>query len=118
MPRYRNINLRVMVTEEEKRAIEEKMKIMRMSNMGEFVRLALTTTQPVNIDTSGFLALSYEINHLGVNLNQIAKKVNTTNAVYENDIRECKEIFEKAEKALLSFYDLIDEVEKLRQGSK
>lgn len=118
MPRYRNVRLYVNVTAEEKRAIEEKMKIMRMSNMGEFVRLALTTTQPVNIDTSGFLALSYEINHLGVNLNQIAKKVNTTNAVYENDIRECKEIFAKAEKALLSFYDLIDEVDKLRQGSK
>ena len=118
MPRYRNVSLRVMVTEEEKKAIEEKMKIMRMSNMGEFVSLALTTTQPVNIDTSGFLALSYEINHLGINLNQIAKKVNTTNAVYENDIRECKEIFAKAEKALLSFYDLIDEVDKLRQGSK
>ena len=118
MPRYRDKSLFIKLTEEEERSMLEKMKIMRMTNKGEFGRLALTTTQPVNIDTSGFFALSYEVNRLGNNLNQIAKKVNTTNAVYENDIRECKEIFAKAEKALLSFYDLIDEVDKLRQGSK
>ena len=118
MPRYRNVRLYVNVTEEEKKAIQEKMKIMRMTNMGEFVRLALTTTQPANIDTSGLYALSYEINHLGVNLNQIAKKVNTTNAVYENDINECKEIFMKAENALLKFYELVKEIDDMRQGSK
>ena len=118
MPRYRDKSLYIKLTEEEEQAMIEKMKTMRITNKGEFVRLALTTTQPVNIETSGLFALSYEINRLGNNLNQIAKKINTTNAVYENDIKECKEIFNKAETALLSFFELVNEVEKIRQGSK
>ena len=118
MARYRNVRLNVNLTEEEKQAIQDKMKIMRMTNMGEFVRLALTVSQPVNIETSGLLALSYEVNRLGNNLNQIAKKVNTNNAAYEEDIKECREIFNKAETALSSFFDLVKEIDKMRQGSK
>ena len=118
MARYRNIRLNVNLTEEEKQAIQDKMKIMRMTNMGEFVRLALTVSQPVNIETSGLLKLSYEINRLGNNFNQIAKKVNTNNAATEEDIKACRRVLDKAEAALSSFFDLAKEIDKIRQGSK
>ena len=34
--------------------------------------------------------LSNEINHIGVNINQIAKRVNATGSVYQEDIEEIK----------------------------
>lgn len=95
MPRYRNIRIVVMVTEEEKKDILSKMKKAGMTNLGKFIRLVLKAGDVVNIDLQALYDLSYEVNKVGLNLNQIAKALNRTGNIYENDIRQIKKDFEE-----------------------
>lgn len=88
MARYRNKRLYVMVTEEEKAKLKEKMLSIGMVNMSEFIRMVLKYGQAYNLDTSSMSKLAYEINRVGNNINQIAKKVNQTDNVQKKDLDE------------------------------
>lgn len=88
MARYRNKTLRVMVTEEEKAEIKLKMESIGMDNLGAFVRLMLKYGKVYKFDSNALNALTYEINKVGTNINQIAKKVNQTGEVYKNELEE------------------------------
>lgn len=88
MTRFRNKTLRVMVTEEEKAEIINKMNSIGMNNIGEFVRLMLKYGSVYKIDANILNDLNYEINRIGNNINQIAKKANQTGIVYHKDLEE------------------------------
>ncbi|MCD8090186.1 MAG: MobC family plasmid mobilization relaxosome protein [Clostridiales bacterium] len=98
MSRYRNERLYVMVTKEEKEAIKQKMSKLGMTNLGDFVRLCLTVNPIVHIDVSKINELIYEINKIGVNINQIAKAANTSKNVYQSDIEDVKQQLDKLNK--------------------
>ncbi|MCD7904843.1 MAG: MobC family plasmid mobilization relaxosome protein [Clostridiales bacterium] len=87
----RNQRLCIQVTAEEKAAIKEKMKQADMTNMSEFIRMAVTVNPIVNIDMTAIFKLSYEINRIGNNINQIAKKANASKHICQSDIDEVKE---------------------------
>lgn len=95
MPRYRNVRIVVMVTEEEKNDILTKMKKVGMTNLGKFIRIVLKNIEIINIDLQALYDLSYEVNKVGVNLNQIAKAVNTTGNIYKNDIEKIQKEFKE-----------------------
>ena len=44
----------------------------------------------VHMDTSDIRAQTAELQKIGVNVNQIAKRVNSTGSVYQEDIEEIK----------------------------
>ncbi len=87
----KNERLYVKVSAEEKAAIKEKMKQIGMTNMSEFVRLAVAVNPVVNIDMEGIYKLSYEMNRIGNNINQIAKQANATKHIYKTDIDNVKD---------------------------
>ncbi|MCD8214291.1 MAG: MobC family plasmid mobilization relaxosome protein [Clostridiales bacterium] len=95
MSRLRNQRLYVMVTEEEKEAVKQKMNKPGMTNLGEFVRLALTVNPIVSVDMKGLNKLLYELNKIGTNINQIAKVANTSKNIYQSDIDEIKDYLRK-----------------------
>ncbi|MCD8159368.1 MAG: MobC family plasmid mobilization relaxosome protein [Clostridiales bacterium] len=95
MSRLRNQRLYVMVTEEEKEAVKQKMNKLGMTNLGEFVRLALTVNPIVSVDMRGLNKLLYELNKIGTNINQIAKVANTSKNIYQSDIDEIKDYLRK-----------------------
>lgn len=95
MSRLRNQRLYVMVTEEEKEAVKQKMNKPGMTNLGEFVRLALTVNPIVSVDMKGLNRLLYELNKIGTNINQIAKVANTSKNIYQSDIDEIKDYLRK-----------------------
>ena len=104
MARKRDKVLKIWVTEEEKEIIKKKMEKVGMTNMGEFVRLCLKYQKLVKIDAEPMLDLTYEINKIGVNINQIAKKVNETNSIYQNDINEIKQKQDEIKNLIIAFY--------------
>lgn len=93
MSRYRNKVIYVRVTEEEKKNILAKMKKAGMTNLDEFVRKALMVGDFVHFNTEGLKDLKYEINKIGVNINQIAKAVNTSGNIYVNEIENIQKQF-------------------------
>ncbi len=110
----RNQRLVVQVTAEEKEAIRSKMKQIGMTNMSEFVRLAVNVNPILNLDMNGIYKLSYEINRIGNNINQIAKQANRSGTVYKNDLAEINDKLQQ----LNNFVDLINKKARLSKSKE
>ena len=88
--RKRTIQVKFYVTEEEKALIEQKMKLVPTGNMEAYLRKMAIDGYIIQIDHSDIKAMTAEIQKIGVNVNQIAKRVNATGSVYQEDIEEIK----------------------------
>ena len=88
--RKRKIVLRVPVTQEERELTEQKMVLLHTKNFSAYARKMLIDGYIVNMDTTDIRAQTAEIQKIGVNVNQIAKRVNSTGSVYQEDIEEIK----------------------------
>ena len=90
--RSRNILINFFVTEQESEAIYEKMKMLKTDNRGAYLRKMAIDGLIVNIDHTDIKKQTAEIQKIGVNINQIAKRVNQTGNAYAEDILEIKEL--------------------------
>ena len=84
--RKRKIVLRVPVMPEERELIEQKMALLHTKNFSAYARKMLI----VNMDTTDIRAQTAEIQKIGVNVNQIAKRLNSMGPVYAQDIEDIK----------------------------
>ena len=89
--RKRKIVLRCPVTEEERKLIEQKMALLPMSQIGAYLRKMAIDGLIIYTDTSNIKEFTKELQAIGNNINQIAKRVNSTSRIYETDIEEIKE---------------------------
>ena len=89
--RKRQIVLRVPVTPEERAIIQQKMAQLGTKNFSAYARKMLIDGYIIHMDTSDIRAQTAELQKIGVNVNQIARRVNATGTVYEADIQEIKE---------------------------
>ena len=88
--RKRTVQVKFRVTEEEKALIEEKMKLIPTRNMAAYLRKIAIDGYIIQVDHSDIKAMTAEIQKIGVNINQIARRVNSTGSVYQDDIDELK----------------------------
>ena len=88
--RKRPIIMRLAVTEEEKKLIEEKMKILGTRNFGAYARKMLIDGYIIKVDYSEQKKLAAEVNRIGININQICKRINETGRAFAEDISELK----------------------------
>ena len=88
--RKRPIIMRLAVTEDEKKLIEEKMKILGTRNFGAYARKMLIDGYIIKVDYSEQRKLAAEVNKIGVNINQICKRINETGRAFAEDISELK----------------------------
>ena len=93
--RRRKIVLKCPVTEEERRLIELKMKQVHTNQIGAYLRKMAIDGFVIYTDTTNIKEMNWQLHKIGVNINQIAKKVNTTGAIYSDDIKELKERLEE-----------------------
>nr|WP_242596633.1 MobC family plasmid mobilization relaxosome protein [Enterococcus plantarum] len=84
-----------MVTEAEKKIIREKMNQSKTENMGAYLRKMAIDGYIIKTDYSSLKKNTLEINKIGVNINQIAKRLNSVDRVYYQDIQELKKMMEK-----------------------
>ena len=93
--RKRDIQVKFYVTEQERVLIEEKMKLLSTDNLGAYLRKMAIDGYIIQVDYSAIKEQTAEIQRIGVNVNQIAKRVNATGSVYEQDLKEIKGALEK-----------------------
>ena len=93
--RKRNIQLKIWLTEEERRLIDEKMKLLPTSQIGAYIRKMAIDGLIIYTDTTNIKEMNKELHSIGVNINQIAKRVNETGSIYEEDIKEIQERLNK-----------------------
>ena len=88
--RKRTVQVKFRVTEAERDLILEKMKLIPTNNMAAYLRKIAIDGYIVQVDHSDIKAMTAEIQKIGVNINQIARCVNSTGSVYQEDIDELK----------------------------
>ena len=88
--RKRTVQIKFRVTEEERALIEQKMKLVPTRNMEAYLRKMAIDGYIIQIDHADIKAMTAEIQKIGVNINQIARRVNAAGSVYQEDIEEIK----------------------------
>ncbi|MEG1991556.1 MAG: plasmid mobilization relaxosome protein MobC, partial [Christensenella sp.] len=83
--RTRAITLRVPVTEQERELIEQKMKLIPTKNFAAYARKMLIDGYIIQVDHTDIKAMTAEIQKIGNNVNQIARRVNATGSAYQED---------------------------------
>ena len=86
--RKRNIQILFCVSPEEKKLIRRKMIESKTKNMGAYLRKMAIDGYIVNTDTTPLKKQYEEMHKIGVNINQIAKKVNSTGDLYPEEMQE------------------------------
>lgn len=88
--RKRNIVLRVPVTAEERAMIEQKMRQMGTGCFSVYARKMLIDGYVIKIDYGDVKEMTAELQKIGRNINQIARRVNATGTLYAQDIEDIK----------------------------
>jgi hypothetical protein len=88
--RLRKNDIHVMVTDEEKELFKRKLEISKSKSMGHFIRKCVLESPIFVIDMNIFRRLQSLIGKNSNNLNQIAKRVNSTGIIYREDIEDLK----------------------------
>ena len=88
--RKRPIVLRCPVTAEERALIEQKMAQLPTQRIGAYLRKMAVDGYVVRVDMTEFKELASLLRNCSNNLNQIAKRVNSTGHLYEEDIADLK----------------------------
>ena len=90
------------VSPEEKKLIRRKMIEAKTKNMGAYLRKMAIDGYIVNTDTTPLKKQYEEMHKIGVNINQIAKKVNSTGELYPEEMQELKEMVKELWRILRS----------------
>ncbi|HEM2744125.1 TPA: plasmid mobilization relaxosome protein MobC [Streptococcus suis] len=87
--RSRPIMKRFFVDEQEERFIKQKMDEVGIVNFSQFAREMLIFGEVKKIDFDRLKQLRLEMNRIGVNVNQIAKRVNENGEADSEEVIEC-----------------------------
>ena len=88
----RNLYLKVRVSQAEMDAIKKKFANSGMNTLSGFVRAMIFEEYIVHIDEDEMKRLCNLASNIVNNINQIARRANDTNKVYEEDIEEVKSL--------------------------
>lgn len=106
--RKRTVQIKFRVTEQEQKLIKEKMRQIPTNNMEAYLRKMAIDGYIINMDYTDIRVMTHEIQRIGVNINQIAHRVNSTDTIYAHDIEEIKEglakIWQLQRSSLLSLH--------------
>lgn len=109
--RKRNVQIIVRVTEDERTLIEEKMRQIPTMNLSAYSRKMLIDGYIIVLDLQEIKTHTTQLQKIGVNVNQIAKRINETGRIYADDMDEIKRLMEEVwrleRRLLLQFKGLI-----------
>ena len=102
--RIRNERLEIKLTKAEKALFEEKRKLAKCRNMSCFIRKCVLEKEIYQVDLEPFKDLQGLLSNAKNNINQIAKRVNSTGVIYKEDIGDIKNEIEHFSKELWQIF--------------
>ena len=82
----------VYLTDEEQIIFDEKFKLSGMKNKSAYLRQLILYGCVYEVDYSYLRKYNEELGRISSNLNQIAKRINSTEHIYQDDMKEVKEL--------------------------
>ena len=105
--RVRTERLEIKLTKEEKELFQAKMRQAKCKSMNHFLRKCVLEKEIYTVDLEPFRKLQGLLSNATSNLNQIAKRVNSTGIIYRDDIQDIKDQIEHFSKELLQIHSLL-----------
>ena len=105
--RKRNNQLKIYLTDEEKKVFEKKMKLANCKTMSHFLRKCVLEKDIYIVDLDPFRDLQWLLSNATNNINHIAKATNTTGVIYKKDIDYMREKIEKLSKEIWDIHSLL-----------
>ena len=96
--------------DDEQYILDEKFRLSGVKSKSAFLRKLILYGYVYDVDYSYLRNYNTELGRISSNLNQIAKRVNSTRNIYQEDINEVKELMNKVwrtQKSMLSKQPLI-----------
>ena len=108
--RERQNELKIYLNNDEQYILEQKFKISGMKSKSSFIRHLILYGYVYDVDYEHLREYNTILARIGNNLNQIAKRINSTGNIYQDDMNEVKELMNKVwrtQKSMLSKQPLI-----------
>ena len=105
--RIRNERLEIKLTEEEKALFEEKKRLAKCRNMSHFIRKCVLEKEIYQVDLEPFRDLQGLLSNAANNINQIAKRVNSTGVIYKNEIKSMNKQIEKLSREIWQIHSIL-----------
>ena len=80
------------LNDDEQYILDEKFRLSKMKSKSAFLRKLVLYGFVYDVDYSYIREMNAQLGKIGGNLNQIAKRVNTTNTIYKKDMEDIKEL--------------------------
>ncbi len=93
--RNRPIQVKFRVTPEERALIDKRMAQAGTRNMAAYLRKMAIDGYVVKLELPELRDMISKLRRISNNFNQIARRVNSTNRVYEDDFREMKRMLDE-----------------------
>ncbi|MDU1177809.1 MAG: plasmid mobilization relaxosome protein MobC, partial [Peptoniphilus harei] len=99
--------IEIKLTKEEKEVFEKKMRLANCKTMSHFLRKCVLEKEIYVVDLEPFRNLQWLLSNVTNNINQIAKRVNSTGIIYKEDINDMKKEIEHFSKELWQIHSLL-----------
>ena len=93
--RSRKDKILLYLSDDERLILDEKWKLSELPSRSDFLRQLIICGFVYDVNYDGLKEYSKELNSIGKNINQIVRLCQKTGHVYEDDIKEIKELMEK-----------------------
>ena len=108
--RVRTHGIYLMLSDDELKVLEKKYRLSGCKTLRQFIMKCILGKDIFVLDMTAFRELSASIGRITGSINQIAKRVNSTAAIYKDDILDIQELLKKQGKDIYSLrkklYDL------------
>lgn len=108
--RVRTHGIYLMLSDDELKVLEKKYRLSGCKTLRQFIMKCIIGKDIFVLDMTVFRELSSSIGRMTGSINQIAKRVNSTAAIYKDDILDIQELLKKQGKDIYSLrkklYDL------------
>lgn len=106
--RYRDHQMLLRFSSEEKEFFETLFKKSRFTNRNDFIIHLLRNRKIINIrlNDGQLNQMHTDLSQIGNNINQIARRINSTNSVYQDDINDILEIKNQLEDIRTDLHNL------------
>lgn len=108
--RNRKHPVQIYLNENEQYILNEKFRLSKMISKSAFLRKLILYGFVYEVDYSHIREMNTLLGNIGGNMNQIAKRINTTNSVYQKDMDDIKELMKQIwqlQKSIVSNQPLI-----------
>lgn len=108
--RKRTNPVQIYLDDDEQYILDEKFRVSGMKSKSAFLRKLILYGYVYDVDYNYLRNYNTELGRISSNLNQIAKRINSTGNIYQEDMDEVKELMNeiwRTQKSMLSKQPLI-----------